>query len=113
MDKAELSHHGILNQRWGKRNGPPYPLKGGDYSPSEKKAIKAKRKAGNSIYNKKHFDEVLKKDKTTLTTLSYDKDRTKDTDMFWININTMLFLINRHHNLSTTRMEMKSELEIL
>ena len=21
-----LSHHGIKNQKWGKRNGPPYPL---------------------------------------------------------------------------------------
>ena len=22
----ELSHHGILGQKWGKKNGPPYPL---------------------------------------------------------------------------------------
>ena len=22
----ELMHHGIKGQRWGKRNGPPYPL---------------------------------------------------------------------------------------
>lgn len=79
----ELKHHGILNQKWGVRNGPPYPLRGGDYSPSEKKAIRNKRKSGNSIYNKKHFDEVLKADKTTLSTLSYDKDRTKGADMFY------------------------------
>lgn len=78
-----LIHHGILNQKWGVRNGPPYPLGGGDYSPSEKKAIKGQRRSGNSIYNKKHFDEVLKADKTTLSTLSYDKDRTKNTDMFY------------------------------
>lgn len=85
----ELTHHGILNQRWGVRNGPPYPLKGGDYSPSEKKAILDKRKAGNRIYNKKHFDEVLKADKTTLSTLSYDKDRTKGTDMFYATHNVL------------------------
>lgn len=32
-----LQHHGILGQRWGKRNGPPYPLSGGTHSQSEKK----------------------------------------------------------------------------
>lgn len=85
----ELSHHGILGQKWGERNGPPYPLKGGDYTPTQKKAIKNKRKAGNSIYNKKHFDEVLKADKTTLSTLSYDKDRTKGTDMFYATHNVL------------------------
>lgn len=71
----ELRHHGILGQKWGVRNGPPYPLSGGDYTPSQRKAISNKRKSGNSIYNKKHFDEVLKVDKTTLSTLSYDKYR--------------------------------------
>ena len=35
---TELCHHGILGQRWGKRNGPPYPLDAGDHSASEKKA---------------------------------------------------------------------------
>jgi len=35
---SELSHHGILGQKWGKRNGPPYPLNSGDHSASEKKA---------------------------------------------------------------------------
>lgn len=83
MYKRELFHHGILNQKWGVRNGPPYPLGGGAYSPAEKRAIRKKRKSKNNIYNKKHFDEVLSKDKTTLSTLSYDKDRTKNTDMFY------------------------------
>lgn len=78
-----LAHHGILGQKWGHRNGPPYPLGGGDYTESEKKAIYKQRKQRNSIYNKKHFDEVLKANKTTLSTLSYDKNRTKDVDMFY------------------------------
>lgn len=33
-----IAHHGILGMRWGKKNGPPYPLGEGDHSASEKKA---------------------------------------------------------------------------
>ena len=85
-----MAHHGILGQKWGTKNGPPYPLGGGDYTQSERKAILKKRSTvKNSIYNKRHFDEVLKADKTTLSTLSYDKDRTKGTDMFYATHNVL------------------------
>lgn len=33
-----LAHHGILGQKWGHKNGPPYPLDAGDHSSLEKKA---------------------------------------------------------------------------
>ena len=33
-----LEHHGILGMKWGKKNGPPYPLGDSDHSASEKKA---------------------------------------------------------------------------
>ena len=33
-----LAHHGILGQKWGRKNGPPYPLDAKDHSASEKKA---------------------------------------------------------------------------
>lgn len=34
----ELAHHGIKGQKWGDRNGPPYPLADNKHSKSEKKA---------------------------------------------------------------------------
>lgn len=78
----ELYHYGILGQKWGVRNGPPYPLKGGDYSPSEKKAKLKRHPGSNSIYNKRHFDKLIRTE-DTLSTLSYDPNRTKDAEMFY------------------------------
>lgn len=42
VDREEhyLMHHGIPGQKWGKRNGPPYPLDEKDYSKREKKLAK-------------------------------------------------------------------------
>ena len=37
-DDAYLEHHGILKQKWGVRNGPPYPLDYDDHSAAQKKA---------------------------------------------------------------------------
>ena len=34
----DINHHGILGQKWGKQNGPPYPLGSGDHSAAEKRA---------------------------------------------------------------------------
>lgn len=74
----ELYHHGILGQKWGVKNGPPYPLSGGKVS-----AVRKKRKSGIGVtYNKKHKDSLIQT-KDTLSTLSYDKKRTSGTDMFY------------------------------
>lgn len=36
--RVYLAHHGIKGQKWGDRNGPPYPLGPNNHSASEKKA---------------------------------------------------------------------------
>ena len=38
MHSGELYHHGVMGQKWGQRNGPPYPLDASDHSASERKA---------------------------------------------------------------------------
>ena len=59
-----ISHHGILGQKWGKRNGPPYPLNYKDYSASEKKVkITRKQALANDQYLKSKVKEhILKSD---------------------------------------------------
>ena len=77
-----IAHHGIRGQKWGQRNGPPYPLSGGDYSAEEEKHLRERSSKDNSRYNKKHYDKTIEQG-TTLTTLSRDKDRLNDTDMYF------------------------------
>lgn len=55
-----LEHHGILGQRWGKLNGPPYPLGIGDHSSSEKSAAKAAGVSVGSDSGKGSIDNVKK-----------------------------------------------------
>jgi hypothetical protein len=49
--RNELYHHGIKGQKWGQRNGPPYPLDIEDHSTSEKKA-NWKRSLNKTNYDK-------------------------------------------------------------
>ena len=58
-----IRHHGVRGQKWGDRNGPPYPLDGKDHSPSEKKAgwRKSLDKKPNEFYDKSTDNDSKKK----------------------------------------------------
>lgn len=56
-----LQHFGILGQKHGQRNGPPYPLGSGDHSSSEKSAAKAAGVSVGSDSGKGSIDNVKKK----------------------------------------------------
>lgn len=99
-----LAHHGILGQRWGKRNGPPYPLDSEDHSLAEKKAgykksidktsetkskkstttkTKTKKKDHSQFY-KNYVGYTIKAGKT-IQTLSRNPDRLKTGISFYTN----------------------------
>lgn len=55
MNSTYLIHHGIKNQKWGDRNGPPYPLSASDHSAAEKAAgtkgwSKEAKRVSKSLY---------------------------------------------------------------
>lgn len=39
-ETVAIAHHGILGMKWGRENGPPYPIGSGDHSAGEKRAAK-------------------------------------------------------------------------
>ena len=54
LEKNYLEHSGVLGQRWGKRNGPPYPLDAKSHSKEEKEA--GYKKSLNGGHNEKLYD---------------------------------------------------------
>ena len=59
LEQNYLEHHGILGQKWHKRNGPPYPLDAADHSSSEKDA--GYKKSLNGGHNEDMYDRDSKK----------------------------------------------------
>lgn len=93
---SDIKHHGILGQKWGKQNGPPYPLGSGDHSAAEKKAgwknslkkVSLGQKIRQKIHAKQYQkdSEQFKKNKANLAIakrdqLVYTKEANKTSDI--------------------------------
>ena len=62
-----LAHHGILGQKWGQRNGPPYPLDANAHSAAEKR-LKGKNDGKLESWKKKRREKsrIVKAEKAKL-----------------------------------------------
>ena len=55
-----LQHHGIFGQKWGRRNGPPYPIPDGKHSAAEKRENPELNKAPAKRSYKELSDKELR-----------------------------------------------------
>lgn len=62
-----LVHHGITGQKWGVRNGPPYPLSAGQHSAKERKADWRSILASNNAKKASGSIDISKEAKFRLT----------------------------------------------
>jgi len=84
LKSDELSHHGILGQKWGKKNGPPYPLEPGNHSAAERKAgwkdsLKKSRDTVKERASNMSDDELVRDNKRKALEAQYVKNH-KDED---------------------------------
>ena len=71
LEKNYLEHSGVLGQRWGKRNGPPYPLDAKSHSKEEKEAGYKKSLGGG--HNEDMYDRKTVKKKARQVTKQLNK----------------------------------------
>lgn len=77
----EIYHHGILGQRWGQKNGPPYPLSSSRKSKIEKKAEKLGMIGviDSSTGKRYNLNEISKRDlKRTVKKYEHDKKQAEE-----------------------------------
>lgn len=78
MTQYELYHHGILGQKWGRKQGPPYPLDPEDHSAAERKAGYRKSLGGGrnpeSYRSKKAAIKKARRDRDRAIQDRYDRE---------------------------------------
>lgn len=83
MKTTYIEHHGIKGQKWGDRNGPPYPLEPSDHSAAEKNAARAtsggvyKRKATYGNVQDMSDEEVTKANVRSKLESNYRSEQAK------------------------------------
>ena len=70
-----LQHWGILGQKWGRRNGPPYPLGSSQMSSAERRMNKKDSKWAKKNYNK-IYNRTVKESKQELNEAVNEVKRT-------------------------------------
>jgi len=70
---SELAHHGIKGQKWGVRNGPPYP--------SDRNGVDSSGKNGKIRMNLQMFAKIPE-EKFTKYALDFDKQPDKQRDYY-------------------------------
>ena len=103
-----LKHHGVLGQKHGVKNGPPYPLDEGDHSSSEESAAK---KAGISVgtsSGKGSLDNVessTKKESTDKKESSSDISQKKPTKDDIVNSGDIKLIQSSMKDLNLTELQ--------
>lgn len=103
-----MNHHGVLGQKHGVKNGPPYPLEEGDHSSSEESAAK---KAGISVgtsSGKGSLDNVessTKKESTDKKESSSDTSQKKPTKEDIVNSGDIKLIQSSMKDLNLTELQ--------
>lgn len=103
-----MNHHGVLGQKHGVKNGPPYPLDEGDHSSSEESAAK---KAGISVgtsSGKGSLDNVessTKKESTDKKDSSSDISQKKPTKEDVVNSGDIKLIQSSMKDLNLTELQ--------
>ena len=82
--KNELKHHGVKGQKWGERNGPPYPLDYNAHSAEEKKYMKGpkqKKAKGDFIASPFEAIAIANEESDRRLELFIDKHRNDDSQI--------------------------------
>lgn len=89
-----LEHHGILGQKWGDRNGPPYPL---DYSDHSAEEIRLAKKDAKWIKRKEEKIKTKAFNKSEKEMREYVKELSRRSDSYLTNGKLSATYINNYN----------------